>query len=158
MLLYSGLHGQGYRKNNDNTDIDDIILKTRYAFSDTDELLANFHYYHAQSGMPGGLSEAQYKADPYQSVRPFDRFEGNRQDMSFKYRHQEDDKQFELLTGSAKATAAVILKATEQKRMPARVVLFPIRVTTLLTPLNRAIHNCSALITSPMKLPSVTVI
>lgn len=98
LLLYSGLHGQGYRKNNDNTDIDDIILKTRYAFSDTDELLANFHYYHAQSGMPGGLSEAQYNADPYQSVRPFDRFEGNRQDMSFKYRHQEDDKQFELLT------------------------------------------------------------
>ena len=90
LLLYSGLHGRGYRKNNDNTDIDDIILKTRYAFSDTDELLANFHYYHAQSGMPGGLTEAQYKADPYQSVRPFDRFEGNRRGICrFKYRHRK---------------------------------------------------------------------
>lgn len=103
LLLYSGLHGQGYRKNNDNTDIDDIILKTRYTLSETDELLANFHYYHAQSGMPGGLTDAQYKADPYQSVRSFDRFEGNRQDMSFKYRHQEDDKQFELLTWFSKS-------------------------------------------------------
>ncbi len=29
-LLYSGLHGQGYRDSNDNTDIDDFMLKTRY--------------------------------------------------------------------------------------------------------------------------------
>lgn len=103
LLLYSGLHGQGYRKSNDNTDIDDLILKTRYALTDNDEILANFHYYRAISGMPGGLTQAQYNADPYQSVRSFDRFEGNRQDMSFKYKHQEDDKQFELMTWFSKS-------------------------------------------------------
>ena len=103
LLLYSGLHGQGYRKSNDNTDIDDLILKTRYALTDNDEILANFHYYRAISGMPGGLTQAQYNADPYQSVRSFDRFEGNRQDMSLKYKHQEDDKQFELMTWFSKS-------------------------------------------------------
>ena len=97
-LLYSGLHGQGYRDNNDNTDIDDFMLKTRYAFSDRDELLANFHYYDAKAGMPGGLSAAQYAQNPFQSTRPWDQFEGRRKDMSFKYKHQEDDKQFEVLT------------------------------------------------------------
>lgn len=35
-LLYSGLHGQGYRDNNDNTDIDDFMLKTRYQFTEHD--------------------------------------------------------------------------------------------------------------------------
>jgi len=97
-LLYSGLHGQGYRDNNDNTDIDDFMLKTQYAFTPKDELLANFHYYTASAGMPGGLSAEQYKENPFQSKRRFDQFEGRRQDMSFKYRHQEDDSQFELLT------------------------------------------------------------
>ncbi|MEI4418274.1 hypothetical protein V9022_10175, partial [Streptococcus agalactiae] len=28
----------------------------------------------------------------------WDQFEGRRKDMSFKYKHQEDDKQFEVLT------------------------------------------------------------
>ncbi|MBF6639191.1 TonB-dependent siderophore receptor [Rouxiella silvae] len=97
-ILYSGLHGQGYRENNDNTDIDDFMLKTRYAITDHDELLANFHYYDATSGMPGGLSAKQYAQNPFQSTRPWDQFEGRRKDMSFKYKHQEDDKQFELLT------------------------------------------------------------
>lgn len=97
-LLYSGLHGQGYRDNNDNTDIDDFMFKTKYNFTEKDELLANFHYYNASAGMPGGLTAQQYKDNPFQSVRRFDQFEGRRQDMSFKYRHQEDNSQFELLT------------------------------------------------------------
>ncbi|AJZ90220.1 Fe(3+) dicitrate transport protein FecA [Beauveria bassiana D1-5] len=97
-LLYSGLHGQGYRESNDNTDIDDFMLKTKYNFTDRDELQANFHYYEAQSGMPGGLTTAQYAKDPFQSDRRWDSFEGRRKDMSFKYKHTEDDKKLEVLT------------------------------------------------------------
>lgn len=97
-LLYSGLHGQGYRESNDNTDIDDFMLKTKYNFTDRDELQANFHYYDAKAGMPGGLSSAQYAANPFQSTRPWDQFEGRRKDMSFKYKHTEDDKKLEVLT------------------------------------------------------------
>lgn len=97
-LLYSGLHGQGYRDSNDNTDIDDFMLKTKYAFTERDELQANFHYYDAKAGMPGGLTSAQYAANPFQSTRAWDQFEGRRKDMSFKYKHSEDDKQLEVLT------------------------------------------------------------
>ena len=97
-LLYSGLHGQGYRAGNDNTDIDDVMLKTRYALTDKDELAVNFHYYDAQSGMPGGLTSAQYAEDPFQTTRPYDEFNGRRKDISLKYKHQEEDRQFELLT------------------------------------------------------------
>ncbi|MBK5144356.1 TonB-dependent siderophore receptor [Budviciaceae bacterium BWR-B9] len=98
VLLYSGLHGQGYRASNDNTDIDDVMLKTSYALTEKDQLAANFHYYDAQSGMPGGLTSAQYADDPFQVTRPYDEFSGRRKDVSLKYKHQEDDRQFELLS------------------------------------------------------------
>lgn len=126
LLLYSGLHGQGYRKSNDNTDIDDLILKTRYAITDNDELLANFHYYHAMSGMPGGLTQAQYNADPFQSTRPYDRFEGNRQDMSLKYKHEEDDKQFELMTWFSKSYRGSYIESEHKdKANERRLVSYP---------------------------------
>ena len=97
-LLYSGEHGQGFRKSNANTDIDDFMLKTKYSLTEHDELTANFHYYDASAGMPGGLTAAEYKDDPFQSTRRFDDFAGRRQDMSFKYNHQGDDSQFQVLT------------------------------------------------------------
>lgn len=127
LLLYSGLHGQGYRKSNDNTDIDDLILKTRYALTDNDEILANFHYYHAMAGMPGGLTQAQYNADPYQSTRSFDRFEGNRQDMLLKYKHQEDDKQFELMTWFSKSYRGSYIESegTKDNTGKSRLVSYP---------------------------------
>lgn len=96
-IMYSGLHGEGYRKNNNHVDIDDFILKTQYTISDTDQLLGKFHYYNGKGGMPGGLTEKAYAEDPFQSARPFDVFYGQRRDLSLKYRHQDDDKQFELL-------------------------------------------------------------
>jgi outer membrane receptor for Fe3+-dicitrate len=52
-LLYSGVHGNGYRESNDNVDIDDLMLKGAYRISKTDELSAAFHYYEAHAGMPG---------------------------------------------------------------------------------------------------------
>lgn len=96
-IMYSGLHGEGYRKTNNLVDIDDVILKTRWIISDTDQLLASFHYYNGKAGMPGGLTQAQYAEDPFQSTRPFDTFYGRRRDVSLKYKHQDGDKQFELL-------------------------------------------------------------
>lgn len=97
-LLYSGLHGKGYRDNNDRTDIDDVMLKTKYDFTDKDSLQTNFHYYDAEAGMPGGLTTAQYAQNPFQSTRPWDNFSGRRKDVSMKYKHDGDNKKFELLT------------------------------------------------------------
>ncbi|MBS0857600.1 MULTISPECIES: TonB-dependent receptor family protein [Tatumella] len=97
-ILYSGLHGQGYRKSNDNTDIDDFILKTQYSLTEQDLLQASFHYYDASSGMPGGLTRSGYAQDPYASTRKWDHFDARRKDMSFKYKHQQQDRQLEVMT------------------------------------------------------------
>jgi Fe(3+) dicitrate transport protein len=131
-LLYSGLHGQGYRENNDNTDIDDFMLKTKYRFTDKDELTGNFHYYNASAGMPGGLTQAQYNQNAFQSVRPFDQFAGRRQDMSFKYRHQEDDSQFEVLTYFTKSfrTSDIQTDGTGANEGMSRLAAAPRHYTT----------------------------
>ncbi|PJG64550.1 TonB-dependent siderophore receptor [Yersinia kristensenii] len=131
-LLYSGLHGQGYRDNNDNTDIDDFMLKTRYQLTEHDELQANFHYYEAHAGMPGGLTSAQYAQNPFQSTRPYDQFDGRRRDMSFKYIHQEDDRQFELLTYFTKSFRGSNIESegTGANLGQRRMVAYPRNYTT----------------------------
>ncbi|KJK25249.1 amino acid ABC transporter substrate-binding protein [Burkholderiaceae bacterium 16] len=97
-LLYSGVHGNGYRASNDHVNIDDLMLKGAYRITPADELSASLHYYDATAGMPGGLTSAQYAADPFQSVRPFDNFSGRRKDFTLKYAHNDNNRKFELLT------------------------------------------------------------
>ncbi|UBM09064.1 TonB-dependent siderophore receptor [Cupriavidus metallidurans] len=97
-LLYSGVHGNGYRESNDNVDIDDLMLKGAYRISKTDELSAAFHYYEAHAGMPGGLTPEQFAANPFQSTRPYDDFTGRRTDFSLKYAHNDNNRKFEVLT------------------------------------------------------------
>lgn len=98
-LLYSGVNGNGYRESNNGNDIDDVILKTHWAPTDVDDFSLNFHYYDAKADMPGGLNQAQFNADPFQSVRDFDNFTGRRKDVSFKWARQIDDRtQAEVLT------------------------------------------------------------
>ena len=98
-LLYSGVNGNGYRESNNGNDIDDVILKTHWAPTDVDDFSLNFHYYDAKADMPGGLNQAQYDADPFQSVRDHDNFSGRRKDVSFKWLRQIDDRtQAEVLT------------------------------------------------------------
>ncbi len=70
-----------------------------WQLTDSDQLAANFHYYDAYADMPGGLTQAQYDDDPFQSVRDWDNFRGRRKDFSLKYTRQVDDlTQFEVLT------------------------------------------------------------
>lgn len=97
-LLYSGVHGSGYRASNDHVDIDDLMLKGAYRITPADELTGSLHYYDATAGMPGGLTSAQYAADPFQSVRPFDNFSGRRKDITLKYAHNDNNRKFEVLT------------------------------------------------------------
>jgi Fe(3+) dicitrate transport protein len=96
-ILYSGIHGQGYRDSNDRSDIDDIILKGSYELSDTDKLSAQFHHYEGEGKMPGGLTTAEYADDPYQSTRKYDNFTGRRNDISLRYQHDDGENNFELL-------------------------------------------------------------
>jgi Fe(3+) dicitrate transport protein len=97
-LLYSGTHGNGWREANDHTDINDIILKSAYELSDTDKFAVTFHHFDGEGDMPGGLTTAQYAADPFQSVRDYDDFKGRRNDVSLRYTHNDDVNNFEVLT------------------------------------------------------------
>lgn len=97
-LLYNGLHGPGFREHEDNESIDDVMLKAKYAITSEDTLTGSIHHYDGQAGMPGGLDQADYDADPFQSRRPFDDFHGRRTDYVLKYRHVDDRRSFEVQT------------------------------------------------------------
>ena len=97
-LLYSGIHGEGYRDSNDRSDIDDFILKGAYDLTDIDKLGVQFHHYSGEGKMPGGLTTAEYADDPYQSTRRYDDFEGRRNDFSLRYQRDDGENNFELLT------------------------------------------------------------
>ncbi|HXP01069.1 MAG TPA: TonB-dependent siderophore receptor [Luteibacter sp.] len=97
-LLYNGLHGPGFREHEDNESIDDVMLKAKYAITSEDTLTGSIHHYDGQAGMPGGLDQADYNADPFQSRRPFDDFHGRRTDYVLKYSHVDDRRSFEVQT------------------------------------------------------------
>ena len=92
-LLYSGVRGGDWRQHSD-TRIDDLILKGNYQIDEANSLHAMAQYYDGEADMPGGLSTAAYKADPYQSTRPNDKFWGRRTLVNFGYRYQEDRREF----------------------------------------------------------------
>ena len=96
-LLYSGTHGDGWRAGNDKTDIDDILLKGAYRISAQDDIAVSLHHFEGSGRMPGGLTTAQYAADPFQSTRSYDSFDGRRTDASFKYNHKDGRNNFEVL-------------------------------------------------------------
>ncbi|MDP9893479.1 Fe(3+) dicitrate transport protein [Variovorax boronicumulans] len=96
-LLYSGTHGDGFRQSNDHTSIDDLMLKGAYRISNTDDIAISLHHFEGKGRMPGGLTTAQFAANPFQSDRPFDEFTGSRTDGSIKYTHNDGVNKFEML-------------------------------------------------------------
>ncbi|MCE3261512.1 MAG: iron transporter [Pseudoduganella sp.] len=83
-LLYSGLNGQGYRKHSKDA-VNDFALKFRFAPSAASEVNAKFSYYDAKSELPGGLTAAQYAADPRASFRNIDEWSGKRLGFDIGY-------------------------------------------------------------------------
>ncbi len=63
-------------RENSNTHIDDLILKGKYQLDEANSFNAMAQYYEGQADMPGGLNVKDYKADPYQSTCPYDKFWG----------------------------------------------------------------------------------
>lgn len=97
-LLYSGTKGNAYREANNQTDIDDVMLKTAYQLTDADAVSLNLHHYEGRGEMPEGLTAAQYAENPYQSNQSRNYFAGRRSDVSLRYTHQDEQNNFELLT------------------------------------------------------------
>lgn len=117
-LLYSTVNGHGYRASNHDNDIDDVLLKTHWALTDSDELAVNFHYYDADADMPGGLTQRQFDSNPYQSDRDWDNFSGRRKDVSIKYTRQIDEStQAEVLTYYTDSFRGSHIAARDQKTL-----------------------------------------
>lgn len=96
-LLYSGTKGNGYREANNDIDIDDVMLKSSYQFTDQDALAVNLHHYEGRGEMPEGLTTADYAKNPYQSKQDRNYFAGRRSDVSVKYSHKDERNNFEIL-------------------------------------------------------------
>jgi Fe(3+) dicitrate transport protein len=92
-ILYSGVRGGDWREHSD-TQIDDLILKGKYQIDDANSLNAMAQYYEGEAQMPGGLSVADYEADPYQSTRKKDKFWGRRTLVNLGYRYEQDARVF----------------------------------------------------------------
>ncbi|NIE76433.1 TonB-dependent siderophore receptor [Pantoea sp. Ap-967] len=94
-LLYSGVRGGDWRERSD-TQIDDLILKGKLQLDEANSLHAMAQYYDGEAQMPGGLSSADFDADPYQSTRLKDKFWGRRTLVNVGYDYKQDDRQFSV--------------------------------------------------------------
>ncbi|KAB8042276.1 TonB-dependent receptor family protein [Janthinobacterium aquaticum] len=83
-VLYSGMRGSDWRVGSDEK-VNDFALKFRYDLSPTAEVYGKLSYYDVLSRTPGGLTQAQYKADPFQNTRPTDYWDGERKGFDVGY-------------------------------------------------------------------------
>ena len=96
-ILYSGVRGADYRQHSD-TRIDDVILKGQYALNAVHSFHAIAQYYDGEADMPGGLTVDAFKADPYQSTRPVDRFWGRRTLVGAGYDYTDGNRKASVNT------------------------------------------------------------
>ncbi|MFT3803924.1 MAG: TonB-dependent siderophore receptor [Burkholderiaceae bacterium] len=97
-LLYSGLQGSTWREDASDR-LDDLALKFRYALDGGAEVYGKVSYFEAKSITPGGLTAAQFSADPYQNTRPRDFWSGHRSAVDIGYLNTiSDTQEFEVRT------------------------------------------------------------
>ncbi|MBF8177867.1 TonB-dependent receptor family protein [Herminiimonas contaminans] len=97
-VLYSGMSGSDWRVGSDEK-VNDIALKFRYELSPTSEIYGKFSYYDVTSRTPGGLTTAQYNANPFQNTRPTDFWSGDRTAFDIGYINTiSDTQEFEIRT------------------------------------------------------------
>ena len=103
-FLYSGQDGSGWRDKSDEH-LNDFALKMRYEISPRSELHAKFNYYDVLSRTPGGLTTAQYAADPFQNTRRRDNWSGTRKGFDVGYLNTlSDHQELEIRTYFNQAT------------------------------------------------------
>lgn len=74
---YGYREGDGYRENGGFTQ-HDANVKGRQRLDDRSWVAASVSYMYDEHQAPGGLTQAQYDADPFANARPRNRFEGDR--------------------------------------------------------------------------------
>jgi Fe(3+) dicitrate transport protein len=83
-LMYSGMDGSEWRVGSDEK-VNDAALKLRYKLDAHSEVYGKASYYDVTSRTPGGLTVAQYNADPFQNTRPTDFWSGDRKSADIGY-------------------------------------------------------------------------
>ncbi len=83
-VLYSGMDGSEWRAGSDER-VNDLAVKLRYKLGAGAQVYGKLSYYDARSMTPGGLTVAQYDADPFQNTRPTDYWRGDRQGIDLGY-------------------------------------------------------------------------
>jgi len=83
-LLYSGMDGSEWRAGSDEK-VNDFALKFRYKIDPRSEVYGKLTYFDVKSMTPGGLTVAQYNANPFQNTRPTDFWNGDRKGADIGY-------------------------------------------------------------------------
>ena len=83
-LMYSGMDGSGWRVGSDEK-VNDVALKFRYKIDPQSEVYGKLTYFDVNSRTPGGLTVAQYNANPFQNTRPTDFWSGDRKGADVGY-------------------------------------------------------------------------
>ncbi|MBB3220287.1 TonB-dependent receptor family protein [Pseudoduganella umbonata] len=83
-LLYSGIDGSGWREGSDEK-VNDFAVKFRYLLDAGAQIYGKLSYYDVKSMTPGGLTVAQYDANPFQNTRPTDYWDGDRKGIDLGY-------------------------------------------------------------------------
>jgi len=97
-LLYSGMTGREWRKGSSD-DVNDLAVKFAYDITPSSQVYGKVSYYDVRSRVPGGLSVAQYNADPFQNTRPNDYWSGNRYGFDLGYVNTiSANQEFEIRT------------------------------------------------------------
>lgn len=95
-VLYSGQEGSTWRDNSDEK-LNDFALKFRKELTPGSEVYGKFSYYDVKSKTPGGLTVAEYNADPFQNTRPHDNWRGERKGVDVGYLNTlSDTQEFEI--------------------------------------------------------------
>lgn len=88
-LLYSGVRGSEWREGSDDR-VNDFAVKMRYLLGGGAQVNGKLSYYDVHSMTPGGLTVAQYNADPFQNTRPNDYWSGSRKALDLGYLNSID--------------------------------------------------------------------
>jgi Fe(3+) dicitrate transport protein len=83
-ILYSGMDGSEWRDGSDEK-VNDFALKMRYKLNPRSEIYGKLTYFDVKSMTPGGLTVAQYNANPFQNTRPTDFWNGDRKGADIGY-------------------------------------------------------------------------
>ncbi|QGZ40053.1 Fe(3+) dicitrate transport protein [Pseudoduganella flava] len=83
-LLYSGMDGTEWRAGSDEK-VNDFALKFRWLLGKNAQVYGKLSYYDVTSKTPGGLTVAQYNANPFQNTRPTDYWDGDRKGIDLGY-------------------------------------------------------------------------